>query len=165
MEIWKEVNGTNGDYLVSSLGRMISRKCGSVRHVKFGRAPQGYYKIHMCVDRGDWVCTLHRIVALAFIPNPQNKPCINHINGIKTDNRIENLEWCTYKENTHHAIRIGIIKPFELGYGRVKLTENDVVRIRELATIKSRKEIAELYNVTQGNINAIIRRRIWKHIA
>jgi len=71
----------------------------------------GRYMITLRLDDGKSLTRfLHRLIALAFVPNPLNKPDINHINGVKTDNRIENLEWCTRKENSQHAERLNLIK-------------------------------------------------------
>lgn len=92
-------------YMVSDLGRVWSV------HVR-QRAPEhnkrrGYNTIHI----GKKNVPIHRLVATAFIPNPEHKQTVNHINGIKTDNRVENLEWCTVKENNQHAWRTGLAKP------------------------------------------------------
>lgn len=108
-EIWKPIKGYEDRYEASSHGRIRSynKKTQTYLIMKpFNH--KGYYRMDL---RGKSP-RVHRIVAQTFIPNPLNKPEINHINGIKTDNRIENLEWCTRQENQNHAYDTGlIVKP------------------------------------------------------
>lgn len=132
-EIWRPVVGYEGMYEISNLGRVksldrkifvkqinreyvVDRK-GKLLYPYLNSL--GYYVIGLSnperVNINNKKNThlkshgLHIAIAKAFIPNPQNKPCINHINGIKTDNRIDNLEWCTVQENTMHAYLTGLI--------------------------------------------------------
>ena len=71
----------------------------------------GYTEVRLTKDGKTTTTFIHILIAKAFIPNPYNKPEVNHINGIKTDNRIENLEWCTHSENINHAYKMGLLKP------------------------------------------------------
>lgn len=119
-EIWKPIQDYEGLYEVSSKGRVrsLSRfvKCHkySKRQIS-GTILKSFtvkngYEIVQLMNRGKKFA-VHRLVGQAFIPNPQNKPQINHINGVKTDNRVENLEWCTQSENMQHAYKVGLQLP------------------------------------------------------
>lgn len=101
-EIWKPIYGYGNIYEISSLGNIRKLDGGSVNVNK------GDYKTISVRKHG--IVSIHRLVANAFIPNTENKPEVNHINGIKTDNRVENLEWCTRSENVKHAYDTGLLK-------------------------------------------------------
>ena len=75
------------------------------------RVQQGYKHVTIYINKKPKSCRVHRLVATAFIPNIENKPYVNHLNGIRSDNRIENLEWVTPSENTQHAVDTGLFKP------------------------------------------------------
>lgn len=104
MENWKEIPGTN--YEVSDCGNIRStnyhreKRIKNINLFKFGK----YYSVRLCINSKKMCFFVHRLVAQAFIPNPDNKPCIDHIDGNPENNRVENLRWVTYKENSNNPI-------------------------------------------------------------
>lgn len=122
MERWKSVVGYIGLYEVSDRGnvRSVEREINTaIRHntrrmcngkmLKRNLGTKGYYKVDLCKDGKVNTVNVHRLVAEAFIPNPNNLRVVNHINGIKTDNAVENLEWVSYQENHWHARESGLL--------------------------------------------------------
>ena len=113
MEVWKKITGTDGKYEVSNTGKVRSlnyKSSGKVRVLKPAPDPKGYMKTMLPYSSKWKTVKIHRLVAEAFIPNPENKPQVNHINGDKADNRAENLEWVSNYDNAHHALDHGLFE-------------------------------------------------------
>lgn len=168
-EIWKDIEGFK-NYQVSNFGNIrsifASGNNWSKKRIKAIKPRignnSGYYAINLLKDSRRITIRIHRLVAEAFIPNPENKPMVNHKNGIKTDNRIENLEWCTRKENMQHAWDTGLISRKRKRISR--LTYEKVLEIREMrnTTGCSIKKISELFGVSQGAVFNIIHNKSWR---
>lgn len=107
-EIWKPIAECNGEYLVSNHGRVKSLKFGKQRILKPFLNTNGYPVVGFYINNKHIYQTVHKLVSKSFIQNPQNKLEINHKNGIKTDNNVQNLEWVTRKENIQHAWSLGL---------------------------------------------------------
>ena len=103
---WKKIEQLNNLYEISDTG--LIRKTSSQKILRPFLTQFGYKAIDLFINKKKYRVRIHRLVAQAFIPNPKNKECVNHINGIKHDNRVENLEWTTIKENNQHAVRTGL---------------------------------------------------------
>ena len=127
MEIWKDIEGYEGHYQVSNMGAIKSvqrvthylfpggKACQRVTPERLKSAPVfgngGYRQIMLYKHNVGKMYQVHRLVAAAFIPNPDSLPTVNHKNGIKTDNRADNLEWCSYSDNNLHALNVLGRKP------------------------------------------------------
>ena len=161
MVIWKDVDGFEGLYKVSSEGVVVGTPRTGTKGgvVKWYKTTHGYMEYHLCKNGKRHHMSTHRLVAKHFIPNPNNKPFVNHIDGNKLNNNVENLEWVTHEENMQHAVRTGLLNNKGNNHPRNKLTDKEVYQIRELHRygIYNQKEISEIYNVTPANINYIVR--------
>ena len=112
-EVWKDIEDYP-NYQVSNLGRIKSiprvRTKGGILKQEIDK--MGYLKVYLMKDNKGHLVSTHRIVAKVFISNPDNLPQVNHIDGNKTNNKVENLEWCTAKENVNHRFKVLKQKPF-----------------------------------------------------
>lgn len=168
-EIWSPVVSYEGIYEVSNLG--------NVKHLEYKRKntltggysimkerilkpvkhKNGYVVLDLHKNRFHKIILLHRIVAVTFIPNTKNRPQINHLDGNKENNRVDNLEWCTPRENVLHAVKNGLSKS--------KLLPYDIILIRQqLCNNEKQTEIAKRFNVSKYVIQDIKRNRNWNHV-
>jgi NUMOD4 motif./HNH endonuclease. len=175
-EIWKDIKGFEGLYQISNLGNIKSlprkRYSGAGKYyiqqekiMKTYLKSCGYKSIKLKYPDGKYIHKdIHKLMAIAFIPNPDNLPQINHKNGIKTDNRIDNLEWCTPSHNAQHALNTGLKKPLQgEKHGRHILTEKEVIEIRKIKNINV-IETAKKHGVHKDTIWCILKNKSWKHI-
>lgn len=142
------------NYEITKDGKVINKKRN--KELKPQLLPKGYVGVNLVHNGKRSKFLLHRLIAEKYIHNPENKPCINHINGIKNDNRIENLEWVTYKENCEH--RNNVLDNHVRGErcGTAKLKNTDAIEIREkYKNGKTLIQISNEYNVTTQTIWSI----------
>lgn len=153
MEFWREIFD---GYFVSTFGKVESIKRGKRRRLSPKTKKNGYLEVALSINGRRKCCLIHRLVALAFIPNPDDKPEVNHVNGDKTDNRVENLEWATASENQCHAYATGLqtVRRNE-DASAAKFTNEQVRFIRDNPQGLSRAEIARMFDVHQTTISAI----------
>jgi len=168
-EVWKDITGYEGRYQVSNLGRVKSlaktwTAGQGARHSKadtFLKAFEnglGYFFITLS-DNGKYPkYKVHRLVAQAFVPNPQNKPQVNHKDGNKANNNANNLEWTTRGENMKHAVENKLFPPHK----KRKLTMEQVQAIREAAKKLTQAQLAFKYGIAQTGIHRIIKGETYK---
>lgn len=176
-EIWKDIPGYENFYQVSNTGKVKSllrtvnksngRKQTMPEKIMSNNFDGEYFSVQL---QRDWIakrCKIHKLVVLCFIPEDCNRTCVNHIDGNKLNNHLNNLERCTISENSKHAIKTGLlIMPNINGSnnGRSKLTADQVIEIRELNGKIRQYEIAEKFGIKPAQISAIINRKTWTHI-
>ena len=178
-EIWKDISGYEGLYQVSNCGRVKSL---NYNHTKTGKVlcekhhKSNYVTVVLCKNGVNKNKSIHTLVATAFIENPNNYPCVNHIDGNKRNNNVSNLEWCTHKQNIEHAIKTGLANHFGmLGRTGVKNTlSKKIVQYDLQGNVVNRwdciSDAARFYGIRHGNITNCLRGRnktykgyIWRY--
>jgi hypothetical protein len=164
-EIWRDIKGYEGIYLVSNMGRVkriLHRKNPTNTIMNRSVNDFGYFYHCLTINGKGKNFMVSRLVATAFIPNPENKPQVNHLKE-KDRNEVENLEWNTSKENINHAWETGLSKPANGTLnGNSILTEKEVLEIRKSGFHRHR--LSTIYKVSVYTIDHILNRTRWKHI-
>ena len=160
----KYVQGYEGIYTVDTEGNVFSVKTEKAK--KGTVFSNGYVYVHLSKHGKSECKRVHRIVAEAFLPNPDHLEQINHINGIKTDNRVVNLEWCDRIHNMKHAKETGLMETSGENNPCSKLTQKQVEEIRSEYIKRSKQHgtvaLAKKYNVSNVMIGKIVRNECWK---
>lgn len=174
MEIWKDVVGYENMYQVSNLGNVKSlrRKKWNgfdyqqvIEKILSQKLHQGYRYVNLSLLGKGKLIGVHRLVAIAFLNNPDNKKYVHHKDNNPSNNHVDNLEWCTQAENIGYSVAQGRFNQGTLSL-RSKFTEEDVVEIRKRISNKeiSQCKLAKELGVTQNCISEIVNRQTWKHI-
>jgi len=158
----KDIKGYEGRYAVTKGGKVYSYYLKGFLSPKIDK--DGYLTVCLQNNGLKKYFQVHRLVAKTYINNPKNLPTVNHKDGIKSNNDVRNLEWCSFSDNIKHAYKTGLRCNKGTNSPTSKLDENDVRKIRELLNEKEINEIAEIYGVVPGTIYNIASYRSWKHV-
>ena len=166
-EIWCDLVGYEGFYQVSNYGRLKSLHRKTEKIIGSNKDSDGYPRCSLCKNGTHKSLKVHQFVSLCFIPNPQNKPLINHKNGDKENNCVWNLEWVTNRENVLHSLELGLQKPLSgENCSHSVLTNKEVKRIREMYIPYDEEfggtALAKIFNVNVSVIRNIVQNRTYK---
>ena len=174
MELWKDVPGYEGLYQISNFGNVKSlERIDNSNHfheekiLKQKIFRNGYWYVNLSKDGKHHNYHVHRIVAKLFVKNSLNKPQVNHIDGDKTNNNVNNLEWVTMSENIRHGYKTGLISTKGEKNGQHKLKRDDVNRIRNIKNNHPKithQRLADIFNVSCSNITMILNNKAWRCI-
>jgi hypothetical protein len=140
-------------YTVSPNGVVESRRPGRKHRILTGSTTAyGYRTVGLYGPEGRRRFPIHRLVATAFIPNPDNRPQVNHLDGDKLNNRVENLEWCTARENMLHAFRTGLIRPHRVCDKRAV--------VADYATGMTQQAVADKHGCTRSYVGLIVTKKL-----
>ena len=166
IEQWKDVVGYEGLYRVSDLGRVLSlnyNRSDNVKILKKEHTKKGYLRVCFYKNKIRSKILVHRIIANNFIENNKIKKEVNHINGVKFDNRVENLEWCTSSENVKHSWNNNLTYALKGEiHGMSKLKTNQVLEIRKSELPISK--LSEIYKISKTHVHRVITKKTWNHI-
>lgn len=161
----RPIKGYEGKYAVSFDGYVYSlnyHRTGFMKILKAKYDKDGYLEVGLYNNRKKKYYRVHRLIALAFVPNPKKFPQVNHKDGVKDNNWFSNLEWVTSSENIKHSFTVlGKSQKGEKNNAS-KLTNSIVAEIWKLKNKKTQKEIAMLYNTTDDTVGMIHRQVNWK---
>lgn len=175
IEEWKDIEGFEGFYKISNLGNVMSMGgwCGTSKRNQMIRSTSltkdGYVKVRLMRNGKDRTSRIHRLVAEAFIPNPENKKTVNHIDGVKTNNNVVNLEWADRSEQMHHAYKLGL-KTAMIGSTntQAKLTDEQVREIRKTYVRQSKEfgtvALGKKYGVTNRVIGLVVSGKAYRNV-
>lgn len=166
-EIWKNIVGYEGIYEVSNFGRVRTVKNGRMHKERL--TFDGYVKATLTVNSKSKDFRVHRLVAQSFIPNPENKETVNHKDGVKTNNYVDNLEWATRSEQVYHSYELGLkIAMSGEKHSNSKLTPEEVREIRKIYVKGDKKfgamNLGRIYNVGATTIENVVKRKTYKNI-
>jgi len=166
-EEWRDVLGYEGLYKVSNLGRVKSFFKGIEKFRKPVLARPGYFSVVLYKNNIPQSARIHVLVAQAFIPNPENKAYVNHIDGNKLNNRADNLEWVTPSENLRHAYDTGLQKS-GCEHPSAKFTEEQIKYIRNICIPDDLEfgisALARKFNVSLATISRIVKYKRYKNV-
>lgn len=175
-EIWKDIIGYEGFYKISNYGKVKSL----ARLVKMGpnkfrqtnemflnpsKSIHGYWRLCLQKNGKRNMHFIHRLIGKAFIPNPENKPEINHINGIRDDNSMDNLEWVTTLENQLHSVHVlkrKILRGNEVGNSI--LNPELILELKYMKQYFSYTKLQDIYEIDRATIHLAVTGKNWKHL-
>lgn len=158
MENWKDIKGYEGMYQVSDCGRVKGLRFGKERLLVGIKNKDGYLQVNLYKDGKQKTCSVHRLVARAFLPNPNGLPCVNHRDECKTSNVVTNLEWCSHKYNTNYGTVVErIAKALTNHPNKSKPVFQYTLDGSLVKSYPSTKEVQRRTGYYQGNISACCR--------